>query len=90
VTEQNVVRPPLFADRQPGPEPGDIGPDYVATARAIAQICATRILLLIAVVTGAAIWGYACFSPERERLIAAVAFSLVFVLPQVILYYRRG
>jgi len=80
----------LFADTQPGPPEHDITRDYVAVARAIAGICATRMLLLIAVITGSAIWIWTIYSPERDRLYAAVAFSLVFVLPQVALYWKRG
>lgn len=80
----------LFADTQPGPEADDIGPDYVATAKAIASICATRMLLLIAVLTGAAIWVFTVYDPTRDRLFAAIAFSVVFVLPQTVLYLRKG
>lgn len=81
---------PLFPERQAGPQEADVGPDFMAMARAVAAICATRILLLITVITGAAIWGYACVDPERDRLYVAVAFSIVFVLPQVALYHRKG
>lgn len=80
----------LFADSQPGPEAEDIGPSFIEAARAIARICATRMLLMICVVTGSIIWAYVCFDPTRERLYAAVAFSLFFVMPQVALYWRRG
>jgi sterol desaturase/sphingolipid hydroxylase (fatty acid hydroxylase superfamily) len=80
----------LFVDRQPGPSADDLGPDFVAVARAISAIAATRMLLLVAVLTGAAIWGYACFDPTRDRLYVAIAFSLVFVLPQTWLYWRKG
>ena len=48
----------------------------VDTARAIAVICAVRMLLLVAVLTGSAIWLYTIYNPERDRLYAAVAFSL--------------
>lgn len=81
---------PLFADKQPGPAAEDIGATYIETARAIAAICATRILLMIAVLTGAGIWGFTIWSPETPRLYAAIAFSLVFVLPQVALFWKRG
>ncbi len=81
---------PLFADTQPGPEPSDVGPTYVEMARAIAAICATRILLLISVVTGSAIWTYAVIDPTRDRLYAAGAYSIVFVLPQILLYLKKG
>jgi hypothetical protein len=80
----------LFADAQPGPAEQQIGPSFVEMARAIASIAATRMLLLITVLTGAAIWVFTCYDPTRDRLFAAIAFSLVFVLPQVGLYWRRG
>ena len=80
----------LFADRQPGPEEADVTPTFVSMAQAIAAICATRIILMIAVLTGAAIWSYTIFEPSHDRLYAAIAFSVVFVLPQVALYWRRG
>jgi hypothetical protein len=83
-----VVRK-LFADEQPL-DADDINPSFVKTARAVAAICATRILLLIAVLTGAAIWAFTIFDPQRDRLFAAIAFSLVFVLPMVALYWRRA
>lgn len=80
----------LFADRQPGPEPEVIGPTFVDTARAIAAICATRVLLLITVLTGSAIWLWTTLDPAHDRLYVAVAFSVVFVIPQVLLFWRRG
>lgn len=63
---------------------------FVDMARTIAAICATRILLMIAVVTGSGIWTWTIFDPTRDRLYAAVAFSLVFVLPQTVLFWKRG
>lgn len=80
----------LFADRQPGPDQPDVTPSFVDAARAVAAICATRILLLIAILTGSAIWGYTIIDPSRDRLFAAIAFSVVFVLPQTVLYFKRG
>ncbi len=71
------------------PEP-DISPSFVEMARAVASIAATRVLLLIAVVTGALIWCFTIYDPTHDRLYAAVAFSLVFVVPQVALYWRRA
>lgn len=88
MTDQNVRA--LFAEKQPGPELGDLGPTFVETARTISKICATRALLLISVLTGAGIWGFSVYAPTTDRLYAAIAFSLVFVLPQVALYYKRG
>ena len=80
----------LFADRQPGPEEADVGPSFVEMARALAAICATRVLLLITVLTGSAIWGWTVYDPTHDRIAAAVAFSIVFVIPQVALFWRRG
>lgn len=81
---------PLFADRQPGPEAEDISPSFVEMAKAVASIAATRMILLIAVLTGAAIWIWTIYDPSRDRLFAAIAFSLVFVLPMTVLYWKRG
>ena len=80
----------LFADRQPGPEEADVTPELIVMVRAVAAIAATRVLLLIAVLTGSAIWGYTIIDPSRDRLFAAIAFSIVFVIPQVALFWRRG
>ena len=81
----------LFTDVQPpGPAESDINANFIEMARAIASICATRILLMIAVITGAAIWGYTIYDPTQARLYAAVAFSIVFVGPLAALYHRKG
>lgn len=79
-----------FLEPPPGPTAESIGANYVQTARSVAAICATRMLLMIAVITGSAIWCWTVYDPSRDRLYAAIAFSLVFVLPQVALYWRRG
>jgi len=83
---------PLFAGQQPqeGPTEQAATPEFVAMIRAVANIAATRILLLIAVLTGSAIWLWTTLDPSRDRLYVAVAFSIVFVLPQTLLYFRRG
>lgn len=81
----------LFADKQPGPEvESEITPSFIEMARAVAAIASTRALLLIAVVTGALIWGFTIWDPTRDRLFAAIAFSVVFVLPQTLLHFKRG
>ena len=89
MTEQPNVRP-LFSDQQPGPSEDAIDRSFVDVARAVASIAATRSLLLIAVLTGSAIWLWSAYDPIRDRLFVAIAFSLVFVLPQVALYFKRG
>lgn len=85
----NEVRQ-LFADAQPGPAAEEITRDFVTTARQIASICATRLLLLLAVMAGVGVWGLTIWEPTHDRIAAAMAFSGVFVLPLVILYWRRG
>ena len=87
----NQVTPLVASDQPPGPTiDAEVTPSLVEMARAVAAIAATRMLLLIAVITGSLIWGYTIFDPTRDRLIAAVAFSIAFVLPQTLLYFRRG
>jgi hypothetical protein len=86
MTDQPI---PLFQDRQPVTEQ-DVSTSFVDMARAVASIAATRMLLLITVMTGSAIWVYTAIDPTRDRLYVAVAFSCVFVIPQVILFWRKG
>jgi hypothetical protein len=81
----------LFAkDQPPGPTEADVTPELITMVRAVANIAATRVLLLIAVLTGSAIWGWTVYDPTHDRIAAAVAFSVVFVLPMVLLYWRRA
>ena len=81
----------LFTDVQPpGPAESDVNSNFIEMARSIAAICATRALLMVAVATGAIIWIWATWQPTDERLHVAIAFSLVFVLPQVALFWKRG
>ena len=80
----------LFTDVQPGPTADNINSNFIETARTVAAICATRALLMIAVLTGAAIWGFTVWDPTQPRLYAAVAFSIVFVGPLAALYMRKG
>ena len=81
----------LFTDVQPpGPTEAHINANFIETARTVAAICATRALLMIAVLTGAAIWGFTVWDPTQPRLYAAVAFSIVFVGPLAALYMRKG
>jgi hypothetical protein len=90
MTDANVQR--LFANEQPpGPsEDEHVTTNFVEVARAISKICATRMLLLIAVLTGAGVWAWTIYDPVQLRIVAAVAYSIVFVLPQTLLYWRRG
>jgi len=81
---------PLFSEKQPGPAAEDISATYVETARAIAAICASRMLLMVAVLAGSGIWIFTIFDPTRDRLYAAVAFSIVFLGPLTALYARKA
>jgi hypothetical protein len=80
----------MLPDESLGPEAGDLTPELVRMARAISTICATRMLLLLAVVISAPIWCYTVFDPAPYRIAAAGAFSAVTVLPLVVLYFKRG
>ena len=80
----------LFADAQPGPAEGDIGPTFIEVARTVSQICATRMLLMIAVVTGSGVWAFTIWQPDQPRLYAAIAFSVVFLGPLTALYAKKG
>ena len=54
------------------------------------QMIAVRILVMIALVTACAIWGFSVFSPALDRTIAATIFSLVTVGPLVALLWKKG
>jgi hypothetical protein len=81
----------LFAPQQPSdPAEEQVTPSLIVMVRAVAAIAATRVLLLITVLTGSGIWLWTTYDPSRDRLFAAIAFSIVFVIPQVALFWRRG
>ena len=67
-----------------------VTPQYVATAKVVAQILATRVLLMIAVVTASGVWAFTIYDPLQLRIIAASAFSVLGVLPLIWLYFRKG
>jgi hypothetical protein len=81
----------LFAKDQPsGPSEEAVTPELITMARAVAAIAATRILLLITVLTGSAIWGLTVYDPTHDRIAGAISFSIVFVIPMIALFWRRG
>ena len=88
MSEQENVRT-LFAEKQPV-SAETLTPSLIDMAAAVATIAATRMLLLIAVLTGAAIWIWTIYDPSQARLYAAIAFSVVFVTPLTLLYLRKG
>lgn len=84
-------RPQFRIEPETGPQrPEDVGPALLEMAQAIARICATRVLLLLAVVTASAVWGYTVWEPTQLRIIAAGVFSVLTVFPLVGLYLRKG
>jgi hypothetical protein len=83
-------RSPEAAQWRPQEPVPQVTPQYIATARAISQILATRVLLLIAVITASGIWSYTIYDPEQLRIIAAGAFSLVGVAPLIWLFAKKG
>lgn len=86
-----AVPPRVRFDPEPGPQrEEDVGPALLGMAQAIARICATRILLLLAVVTASAIWCYTVYDPSQMRIIAAGVFSACILWPLVMLYWKRG
>ena len=76
----------LFSREQPK-DPGQSG---VKMLEMVIEIASTRLLALIAVIGGVAIWGYAVVDPSQLRLYAGAGFSLGILLPLVVLYFRRG
>ena len=68
----------------------NVTPSYVQWARTVSQILATRILLLIAVLTASAVWGVTIWQPDELRIIAASAFSVLGVAPLIVLYAKKG
>lgn len=70
--------------------PAEITPSLIEMARAVAAICATRVLLLLAILTSAVIWTWTVIEPEHLRIIAATAYSVVTVWPLVLLFHKRG
>ena len=88
--KSEVIRPTIFHDSQPGPTEEDLAPSLIDMARAIAKICATRMLLMVAVVGAVALWGWTIVDPEKFRIIAAGVYSVVVVWPLTALYFSKG
>ncbi len=85
------VRPSFRIEPEPGPTREEhVNPALLEMAQAISRICATRILLLLAVVTSSGIWSYTVFEPTQLRIAAAGVFSVLTMFPLVFLYLRKG
>lgn len=90
--QPSPARQPSFRiEPEPGPDRvEDVGPALLEMAQAIARICATRVLLLLALVAASALWSLTTWDPTHLRIIASVGFSVLIVLPLVALYWRKG
>lgn len=84
--------PPRFRiEPEPGPSRvEDVGPALLEMAQAIARICATRVLLLLALVVASALWSLTVWEPTNLRGYAAVGFSVLILWPLVGLYWKKG
>lgn len=75
----------------PGPaHMGHVNTALLETAQAVSRILATRLLLLIAVLTASAVWGVVVYNPTQLGIIAAGVYSVVGMWPLVFLYLRKG
>ena len=85
-------QPPRFAPMPDDPGVGerDVTPSLLDMARAISAICATRVLLLLAVMISGVVWIWAVADPTQIRTVAATAYSVVTVWPLTALFWRRG
>jgi len=70
--------------------PRQVHRDYVAVITAWADILNARLLALLALLFGAAGWGYAIYDPLTWRFIAACGFSAGVVWPVFWLYARKA
>ncbi len=80
----------IVSDEPAGPRDGDLSPSLLEMARAIASICATRILLLLAVLFSGTGLVWTIYDPTTLRIIASTAYAVVVVWPLTALFWRRG
>jgi hypothetical protein len=81
---------PALAQPVAGPAEKDVTPTFIAMARTIAAICATRFLLLLAVMFSGVGLVWTIADPQQMRVIASTAYAMVVVWPLVGLYWRKG
>ena len=83
--------PVVGLDGQPvkPPDP-DLHADYVKMIRAGLDMANARILLLLALFVGAALWGYAVWNPDQLRLITVSLYTVGIFIPLVVLHMKRG
>ena len=93
VTQITQQAPPRFApviDHPAGPGEKDVTPSLLEMARAIAAICGTRVLLLLAVLFSGVALIWTMYDPSNLRIVGATAYAAVTVLPLTALYWRKG
>ncbi len=72
------------------PSPRELHTDYVKMVRAGLDMANARILLLLALFVGAALWGYAVWNPDQLRLITVSLYTVGIFIPLVVLHMKRG
>jgi len=65
-------------------------PAYLDTIAAALDVASARILGLLAIIGALAIWGAAVWAPEPMRLGAATGYSMLVLMPTMVLYMRKG
>ncbi len=81
----------IVSEEPAGPkQDADLTPSLLEMARAIASICATRILLLLAVLFSGTGLVWTIYDPTTLRIIASTAYAVVVVWPLTALFWRRG
>ena len=83
-------QPPKFAPVVDPPRDPDVTPNFIAMAKAVAAICATRVLLLLAVIFSGVSLIWTVYEPEQMRIIASTAYAIVVLWPLTALHWRRG
>jgi len=63
---------------------------YVDTIAAAIDVASARLLGLLSIIGALAIWGAAVWAPETMRLAAATGYSMLVLMPVMVLYMRKG
>jgi hypothetical protein len=85
VRQQPPPRPQVVPQVEPPPNAA-----LIDMARMIRNVLATRVLLLVAVITACGNWSYVVVAPSELRIIAAAVFSAVGLWPLVWLFTKKG
>lgn len=87
MAEPNVQ--PLFTQQQPA-EDRAMQPSYLQAINAALDMAAARVLGLLAVLGGIAIWGLAVYDPHIIRLYAGAGYSIGVLMPTMWLYVKKA